>query len=83
MAVYWRYRRSLDMEPELCVRSFKVQDVEPRVGKEEGQDSDQGLALSTTSCSKAEPKKSKNSLDFQIFKRTVSAKVERYISFNL
>lgn len=49
------------MEPELCVRSFKVQDVEPRVGKEEGQDSDEGLALSTTSCSKAEPKKSKNS----------------------
>lgn len=74
------------MGSEVCVRSFKVQDTEPRLGSGSGvgQASDQGLAFPTTLCSKTEPKKSKNSLDFQIFQVTYLPKEkDRYISFNL
>ena len=49
----------MDVRSEGCVRSPTVQTIEPRVGNEVGQGSDQELAPSTTLCSKTEPKESK------------------------
>ena len=49
----------MDVRSEDCVRSSTVQTIEPRVGNEVGQGSDQELAPSTTLCSKTEPKESK------------------------
>ena len=56
----------MDVRSEGCVRSPTVQTIEPRVGNEVGQGSNQELAPSTTLCSKAEPKESKKyNLGFQ------------------
>ena len=77
MAVCRGYRWSLDKGPEVCVRSFKMQDTEPSVGEVGGRPGADSLHNTMFQNRTLEAKSSSFDLTLPDLHKDISAKEER------